>query len=230
MAYAAVRMQLSIPDVPWTQMLAALFQSVASLSLPQRQHSNVDSEHYAEEHATSVISLLCFSWVSSLPGLKRVDDLPKVPLGRRTRTIRDNFHAKAGDGALWMKLARTHRWNFLIQGLLVFIKSLSQFGTRFALHQLLVRLEEVSGSSLEKWLCVIGLGVGLVGDGITSGWLTWFTQMWMSSTTTSLLRSLLFEKSTRLQLQHEATHPNDSSASDKSESRLSLVDLMDNDT
>ncbi len=230
MTSAAVQMQLSISDVPWPQMFAAFLQAVACLSLPQRPQAAVDGEEFAEEHAASIISLMCFSWVSFLPGLKTVDDLPKVPIGRRIRTLRGHFHSEAGQGALWKKLVRTNRWRLLFQGLLVFLKSLSQFGTRFALHQLLVRLEGTTGTTLEKWLCVAGLGAGLAADGITSGWLIWFTQMLMSSTTTNLLKSLLFEKSTRLQLQHEAAQTSDGRASDKSESRLSLVDLMDNDT
>jgi len=227
--YIALDLELNISDLPWPQMLAAILQLVASLSLPHLPLRKVDGEHFAEEHAASVLSLLFFSWIRFFPAIKKVENLPKVPISRRTQTIKDNFHHTAGTGALWRRLIRANLWRLLSQILMVLLKSVSQFGTRFALHQLLLRLEGISGTSFEKWLCITGLGAGLIADAVTSGWLTWFTQMWMSSTTTCVLKSLLFEKLTRIQFQHESKEGTIRSTSGISDSDLSLVDLMDSD-
>jgi hypothetical protein len=228
--YVALRLDLNVSDLPWPQILAALLQLVASLSLPHLSLRKIDGEHFVEEHAASVLSLFFFSWIRFFPEINKVEDLPEDPVSRRTRTIKDSFHRTAGTGALWRRLVRANRWQLLCQISMVLLKSVSQFGTRYALHQWLVRLEGVSGTAFEKWLCIIGLGAGLIADGVTSGWLTWFTHMWMASTTTCLLKCLLFEKLTRLQFQHELKEDTIRSTSETSDSSLSLVDLMENDT
>jgi hypothetical protein len=223
-------------QILWSQLVAALVVLLACASLPRRPMVFFQGNRVDHEHGASILARLSFSWgpfhqtwAGGIPEKIGLRDLPAVAHNLRVRTLERRFRNKAGKAVLWRQIFRTFLARLIRQWLLVLLKALSGFGSRFAFHQLLECLESRLVRGSEAWMWVIGLGFGLLAETIVGGSLSWFTQMKLEMPVIALLNALVFEKTTRRQLVHGKSQANGGNEKEEQQPGPSLTDMISND-
>ncbi|OAR00883.1 hypothetical protein LLEC1_07344 [Akanthomyces lecanii] len=213
-----------------TERVCALAIAIACLTLPRRPAVYEDGRIVDGQNGASVISLLSFSWypfyrpdfanVGSLSLL----DVPVVPFAQRVRTVRRDFMQRGPSDMLLSRLVWTWRYSFFMQWALTMLHSMFQFSGQYLLQRLLGCLEQPRSQQQPAMGYVSCLGLALLSENLSAGWITWVTQANLAIPMTSLLKGLLFEKMTKKQSSQRTTPK-----TRKDENTLSLESLMSND-
>lgn len=217
MLYREWFMHNASPDMLWPQIVSLLAIILAGLSIPRRPLVFCQGRPVDCELSVSFWSRLTFSWGpfhgsrSAIPKQMRMEDLPEVGHSCRVNTWKQLLPVGEDKQVhLLRQLMTTFCPILTTQWSLVLITSLSQFGSRFALFQLLQCLEDQEKSSSTALLWVVGLGLGLLVETFSHSWLIWFTQMRLQIPIEGLLKSLVLEKLTRRPLATRGSSPNES--------------------
>lgn len=199
--------ETKIPLVqPWCAVII-----IYTCSLLPRRPVLYHNGHRVDEHtSTSLASLLYFSWYPLYkPFLARLEkpelkDLPVLPLSQRLRTIRDRFNANQKQRSLFRRLLWTWRYTFALQWLVTLAHSLSQFLGQYMLLHLLRCLESGSTSQRPAVAYAMCMGLSLLAENISAGWVTWITQAKLNVPIAAFTKGLLFEKMTVRKMLREA--------------------------
>lgn len=231
-------------SLPWPEVAAALAILFGAICLPRRPVVFYRGHRVDQEHGASVLSRFSFSWSpfhrsgEAQPEKIDLQDVPAVAHSWRVRTLRERFEsmgrgASGSPSPLWQRLVRTFWPRLAQQWLLVLLTAVSEFGSRVALHQLLKGLEkshsgQAGVSPAGPWIWVAGLGLGLLANTVARAWLNWVTQMKLQMPVMALLNALVFDKTTRRQLHHEAASPGEKGKGQPA--GPSLTNMLDNET
>ncbi len=213
-----------------TERACALSIAIACLTLPRRPAVYEDGRLVDQQNGASVISLLSFSWYPFYqPSFYSFDSLrllnvPITPLAQRIRTVRRDFIQCASGDMLLSQLAWAWRSSFSMQWTLTLLHSMSQFSGQYLLQRLLGCLEQPHSQQQHAMGYALCLGLALLSENMSAGWITWVTQAKLSIPMTALLKGLLFEEMTKKQ-SSQRTKPK----TGKGENVLSLESLMSYD-
>lgn len=194
-----------------TELVCALAIAIACLTFPRRLAVYKDGRLVDQENGASVISLLSFSWYpfyqpsSHKPDSLSLSDVPITPLAQRIRTVRRDFMQCAPSGVLLSRLVRAWRYSFLLQWALTLLYSMSQLSSQYLLHGLLGCLERPRSQQQHAMGYALCLGLALLLENMSAGWITWVTQAKLSIPMTALLKGLLFERMTKQQSSRRTT-------------------------
>lgn len=228
---------LAVPSfafrLTWPELVALLAVAAAALSIPCSPQLFYHGQPVDQELSTSVLGRLLFAWGpfrrdgTLLKGSVSLDNLPVVGHATRIRTQKDLFKARAAPSdRLWLQLLKTFFPTLTLQWLLVILDAVFQFGGGYALFKLLAALEqpvEPAGAAC-VWAWTAGLGVSLVAQTLAGSWVVWVTQLKLQIVIEGLLKSLVFDKTTRRRLIVETNTP-----SAGKEEELSLTEMITND-
>lgn len=213
-----------------TRNICAMTVILACLTLPRRPVVYANGRRVDQKNGASIFSLLSFSWYplyqpsfSSLNALT-LGDLPMVSLSQRFATVQQTFLNSASDDVLLRRLACTFRNALLLQWSLTLIHGLSQFAGQYLLQRLLSCLERRLAQQQSAMGYTVSLGLALLSENMSAGWITWVTQAKLVIPTTALLKGLLFKKMTKKQ-NLQTREPKTS----KTKDAMSLESLMLND-
>lgn len=229
----------------WREILTSLSTLLALLSLQRKPLVFHQGHGVDREDSVSVLERYSFSWASDIFNLAKagplsIRSLPSLGHHMRVRTLKAQYAAHDSP-KLWVKLVTTFGYQIVQQWVLIALKALCSFGSRFAIYQLLRTLE--LGKSLaygtaqdESAIPVasfwaLALGLSLIMDSVVGTRLTWLTETRLAIPVTALLNALIFEKSTRLQISHKASAADGSHKSKKANmgASPSLTNMMAND-
>lgn len=231
------------------EMVASLSVLIALLSLPRRPTVFHRGHQVDQEYGVSILERYSFSWVSDIfslakAGPLRIQDLPSLGYHMRVCTLKARYAAH-NSPRLWMQLLRTFGHQLVQQWILTALKALCGFGSRFAIYQLLRVLDcsksptrgttqGVSVVSVASFWA-LALGLSIVMESLVGTRLSWFSETRLAMPVIALLNALVFEKSTRVQISHEASRA-DGSEKQKKDGRntimganQSLTNMMTND-
>ncbi|KAH8671581.1 putative ABC bile acid transporter [Xylariales sp. PMI_506] len=190
----------------WLQAGAAIVVLFAFSGISQRPIVLFHAYPVDQERGASLFAKLSFSW-SPLhePRFRRpdnltLDDLPVIAYRGRVKTLRQSFGTWDEKSILWRLLLQMFWPQFVQQWLFVLLNALCGFASRYSLHHLLRHLEFESTSNGHVWKWVVGLGLTLVLESIIEGWVHWITQTRLEMPIITLLKALIFEKTTKRQL------------------------------
>lgn len=229
----------------WLEILTSLSTLVALLSLQRRPVVFHQGHAVDQEYGVSALERYSFSWASDVfslakVGLLSIRNLPSLGHHMRIRTLKTQYAADDSP-KLWVQLVRTFGYRIVQQWVLIALKALCSFGSRFAIYQLLRTLElgkspahgtaqdESAISVASFWALVLGLS--LIMDSVVGTRLAWLTETRLAIPVTALLNALIFEKSTRVQTSHKAPAADGSLKSKKTNTGASqsLTSMMAND-
>ena len=131
----------------WFELVTAPSILVAFVLLPRRPAVFFRGKQVDQEYLWSFyFGRYSFSWVSHVfrlakVGPIRLEDLPGISNHMRTRTLKARYMAKKGCGSLWRQMIKAFASTFAHKWMLIFLKALCGFGSRFALYHLLQQLE-----------------------------------------------------------------------------------------
>lgn len=188
-----------------TELVCALSIAIACLTFPRRPAVYKDGRLVDQENGASVISLLSFSWYPFYqhsfhnPDSLSLSDVPITPLAQRIRTVRRNFMQCAPSGVLLSRLVCTWSRSFFLQWALTLLHSMSQHSSQYLLHGLLGCLERPRSQQQHAMGYALCLGLALLLENMSAGWITWVTQAKLYTPMTALLKGLLFEQMTKQQ-------------------------------
>lgn len=216
-------------SIAFIEMNCVLVISIACLTLPRRPVLYNDGRLIDQQNGASIISLLSFSWFplyqhrfSALENLS-LRDLPVAPLAHRMRPLRQIFMQSASDDMLMLRLIKAWRYSFYLQWALTMLHSMSQFASQYLLQRLLSCLEPPLTQHYAMGYAVC-LGLALLSENMSAGWITWVTQAKLSLPMTALLKGVLFETMTKKRSSQQAK-PKAAQRNDV----FSLESLMSND-
>lgn len=217
-----------------TERICALTIGIASLNLPRRPAVYENGRLVDQQNGASIVSLLSFSWYPlyqrRFSGLDNVhlDDLPITPLTQRIRTLQRNFAQCASGDMLLSRLAWAWGYSFSMQWGVTLIHSVSQFAGQYLLQRLLSCLERPLAQQQPAMGYAVCLGLALLSENMSAGWITWVTQARLSIPMTAFLKGLLFDKMTKKQSSQQAELKT-TKRIDERKNVLSLESLMSND-
>lgn len=153
-----------------------------------------------------------------------MSDIPDIGHLARVQTLKQQFQQKVkGKDKLWKQFLLAFLTEMAQQCLLVLVNALSEFGSRFALFKLLQCLENATNTG-KTLIWVVLMGAGLLIETVSTSWVIWVSQMRLHLPAEQMLKTFIFEKSTRRQLIAETSQ----SISGQQDSP-SLTDLVSND-
>lgn len=187
-----------VPKLVLLPLLAATLADVPSLPVVY-----LGGVEVINRHGSSVLSWLTFSYgflhsksAASLPAKLRLQDVPALDIGLRAKTVRDRLGDVGRSTRLWHQLIRFCLKALLLQWSFVLLKSLAEFGSRYALFNILRGMEDtaVHASGRELWGWVGIMFLGLLFGALADTWLHWTTTGILHVSVASALESLVLEK------------------------------------
>lgn len=152
---------------------------------------------------SSFLSWITFSYgflhrssAANLPEKLSLQHVPAVDFGLRAKTLHHRFRRVGNGAVLWLQLTRLCIRPLLLQWIFVLVKSLSEFGSRYALFNLLRCMENnampTRNNEVWKWTGLMSLGLLL--GAIADAWLLWTTAGVLYSSLASVLQTIVLEK------------------------------------
>lgn len=179
-------------------MLAMILSCVPSKPKIYRNNSAV-----VNRNGASLLSWITFSYgflhqksTSRLPAKLSLDHVPAVESSFRTETLRKRFGKVAAGERIWLRLLRFCQGALVLQWSFVLLKAIAEFGSRYALFNLLQGMEneDLPGGNSELWKWVGVMLLGMLSGAVADAWLHWVTSGVLHSTVVSALDAMVIGK------------------------------------
>lgn len=200
--------------------LGATLACVPNSPIVYLGHSEV-----VNRHGASFLSWVTFSYSflhrkssTDLPQKLNLHHVPALDSELRAKALHNKFRDVGKGANLWLQLGRPCLRPLLLQWSFVLLKSLSEFGSRYALFNLLRCLEnnvrQEAGS--EPWQWVAFLFSGLLLGTVADAWLLWITAGVLYGSLESALQTLVLEKFMRKEVASSQSEDADAKSGQKS--------------
>lgn len=215
------------------EVVAALAAGFAFASFPRRPDVYLGEELVDQQRTVSMLKLLSFSWnrpIFDMAKERRLDmaDLPKLGASTRSKNLNAGYLAGEQKGRLWWLLIKHYSPALAVQWTLTAITSALAMFPQYALYHFLEKLETrhmYEGSDPRLWVWVAALCFSLLLQVCVSNAMSWLTMSQLNTPLSSLIQTLVFQKSLRL---HEVSSPPSEGLDDKSKDK-DAKDKADNE-
>ncbi|OAA79643.1 ABC transporter, transmembrane domain, type 1 [Akanthomyces lecanii RCEF 1005] len=197
-------------------MLAIILSCV-----PKKPKIYLQNTAVVNRNGASLLSWITFSYgflhqksTARLPAELSLDNVPAVDSSFRTETLRKRFgDVRAGD-RIWLRLLRFCQGPLLLQWSFVLLKAIAEFGSRYALFNLLKGMEnnDAPGSNSELWKWVGVMLLGMLSGAVADSWLYWVTSGVLHATVVSALDALVIGKMMRRENMNDSNEKPDKSS------------------
>ncbi len=174
--------------------------------VPSKPEIYLHNAAVMNRNGASLLSWITFSYgflhqtsTARLPPKLSLDHVPAVDSSFRTETLRKRFGHVRADDRIWLRLLRFCQGPLALQWSFVLLKAIAEFGSRYALFNLLQGMEnnDAPGNKSELWKWVVVMFLGMLSGAVADSWLNCVTSGVLHSTVVSALDALVLGKMMR---------------------------------
>ncbi|KAJ6781783.1 hypothetical protein PWT90_08506 [Aphanocladium album] len=190
----------------WRELpnLAILLVFAAALAcVPCQPTLYTGDREVLNRQGSSLLSWITFSYgflhrssAAKLPGKLTLEHVPAVNHHLRAKILHDRFRRVGNGASLWLQLGQLCLKPLVLQWFFVLAKSLSEFGSRYSLFNLLRCMEDnrhpINNRELWKWTGM--MSSGLFFGALADAWLLWTTAGILYGSVDSVLQAMVLEK------------------------------------